>query len=260
MVVVVVVVVVVWGGGGSGGRRGGYTIYFHNSKNVTRYKKDDQQKKRNVQAVSVHVLTQFPMNSVNELCKKKCKNEAVPLVEFLYLVFTRMPGVSYRRRLRSLLLYLCYVYRALINSPGCWFYIIMCFFQIQIQHRGSTRGHCMWLLVFACAFTTFQVALSRETPVSCVQWLSRSAIDDSIPVSQSRHTLRFQPIACRSIMRCPRVLTRPEMVWQAFVPDIASGQLAVFDMAETNPRKRNCCYGQCESDERYPVKCAGVTF
>ncbi len=62
-------------------------------------------------------------------------------------------------------------------------------------------------------------------------WLT---IDDSTPVGQSRHTLRFQPIACRSIMRCPRVLTRPEMVWQAFVPDIASGQLAVFDMAEKN--------------------------
>ena len=46
-------------------------------------------------------------------------------------------------------------------------------------------------------------------------------IDDSTPVSQSRHILRFQPIVCRSIMRCPRVLTRP-----------ASGQLAVFDMAE----------------------------
>ena len=57
-------------------------------------------------------------------------------------------------------------------------------------------------------------------------------IDDSTPVSQSIHTLRFQPIACRSIMRCPRVLTRPKMVWQAFVPDIANSQLAVFDMAE----------------------------
>ena len=37
----------------------------------------------------------------------------VPLVEFMYLV---MPGESYRRQLRSLLLYLCYVFRALINS------------------------------------------------------------------------------------------------------------------------------------------------
>ena len=32
----------------------------------------------------------------------------------MYLVFTRMPGESYRRRLKSLLLYFCYVFRALI--------------------------------------------------------------------------------------------------------------------------------------------------
>ena len=32
--------------------------------------------------------------------------EDTPLVEFMYLVFTRMPGVSNRRRLGSLLLYL----------------------------------------------------------------------------------------------------------------------------------------------------------
>ena len=46
----------------------------------------------------------------------------VILVEFMYLAVTRMPGESYRRRLRSLLLYLCYVFRALINpftAPGC---------------------------------------------------------------------------------------------------------------------------------------------
>ena len=30
----------------------------------------------------------------------------VPLVEFMYLVFTRMPGESYRRRLRSVVLVL----------------------------------------------------------------------------------------------------------------------------------------------------------
>ena len=44
--------------------------------------------------------------------------EDAPLVEFLYLVFTRMPGDSYRRRLRSLLC-LCDVFGALINSPMC---------------------------------------------------------------------------------------------------------------------------------------------
>ena len=47
------------------------------------------------------------------------RNEDVPLVEFTYLIFTRMPGKSYCRRLRSLLLYLCYVFRALINSLVC---------------------------------------------------------------------------------------------------------------------------------------------
>ena len=45
--------------------------------------------------------------------------EDVPLVEFMYLVFTGMPGESYCRRLRSLLLYLWYVFRALINSLVC---------------------------------------------------------------------------------------------------------------------------------------------
>ena len=34
----------------------------------------------------------------------------------MYPVFTRMPDESYRRLLRSLLLYLCYVFRSLINS------------------------------------------------------------------------------------------------------------------------------------------------
>ena len=45
----------------------------------------------------------------------------VPLVEFLYLVFKRMPDESYRRQLGSLLLCLCDVFRALINSLVCWF-------------------------------------------------------------------------------------------------------------------------------------------
>ena len=37
----------------------------------------------------------------------------------MHLVFTRMPGESYRRRFRSLLLYLCYVFGAQINSTVC---------------------------------------------------------------------------------------------------------------------------------------------
>ena len=48
--------------------------------------------------------------------------EDVPLVEFTYLVFTRMPGESYCRWLRSLLLCLCDVFQALNNSLVCWSY------------------------------------------------------------------------------------------------------------------------------------------
>ena len=39
----------------------------------------------------------------------------------MYLVFTRMAGETYHRRLRSLLLYLCYIFRALYNSFVCSF-------------------------------------------------------------------------------------------------------------------------------------------
>ena len=33
----------------------------------------------------------------------------------MYHVFTRMPGESYRRRLRSLMLCLCYIFQALLT-------------------------------------------------------------------------------------------------------------------------------------------------
>ena len=46
---------------------------------------------------------------------------SVALVEFMYLALTRMPGESYRRRLRALLSCLCYVFRALIN-----FFFLVC--------------------------------------------------------------------------------------------------------------------------------------
>ena len=50
-----------------------------------------------------------------------CQVRVHPLVEFMHLVFTRMPGERYHRRLRSLLLWLCDVFRVLINSLVCRF-------------------------------------------------------------------------------------------------------------------------------------------
>ena len=53
---------------------------------------------------------------------------------FMYLVFTRMLGESYRRRLRSLLVYLCDVFRALINS------LARCFCDDSYVSIGSTTA------------------------------------------------------------------------------------------------------------------------
>ena len=74
------------------------------------------------EAQSAH--TESTNKGVN-LCAKDVtwKNndkEDAPLVEFMSFVFTGMPGKSYRRRLRPLLLCLCDVFLAQINSIVCW--------------------------------------------------------------------------------------------------------------------------------------------
>ena len=51
----------------------------------------------------------LPLVEFMYLVFTRMPGENLPLVEFMYLVFTRMPGERYRRRLRSLL-YLCYVF------------------------------------------------------------------------------------------------------------------------------------------------------
>ena len=65
---------------------------------------------------TVHVICHprvcHQTEEANQLAMNLKQNEAqsarassnVPLVEFMYLVFTRMPGESYRSRLRPLLL------------------------------------------------------------------------------------------------------------------------------------------------------------
>ena len=55
----------------------------------------------------------------------------------MYLVFTRMPGESYRRRLRLLLLYLCDVFRLLINSLVCLFFHVF-LFSLGSEHQVTS--------------------------------------------------------------------------------------------------------------------------
>ena len=60
------------------------------------------------------------------------------LVGCVYLIFTSMPSKSYRRQLRSLLLHLCDIFQASINSLVCWFffkfYLIYIFFLLREWH------------------------------------------------------------------------------------------------------------------------------
>ena len=68
-------------------------------------------------------------------------SEDVLLVEFMYLVFTRMPGESYRRGLGFLLLCFCDVFRALINSI-----VLIC--RQSTQFGGIAFGTCKLLRFF----------------------------------------------------------------------------------------------------------------
>ena len=56
----------------------------------------------------------------------------------MYLVFTRMPGESYRRRLRSLLLYLCYAFRALRVG------VVVGVVVLVLRISSSSSGYQWW--------------------------------------------------------------------------------------------------------------------
>ena len=65
----------------------------------------------------VFLFEDVPLVGVYVIC---ISFEDVPLVQFMHVVSTRLPGERYRRRLRSFLLFsLCYVFWALINSLVC---------------------------------------------------------------------------------------------------------------------------------------------
>ena len=79
----------------------------------------------------------------------------VPLVEFMYLVFTRMQSESYSRQLRSLLLRLCDVFWVLINSLVCWLY------ESSVDHRQPTeRGR---FCASPLSLIVFQIETIRKT-------------------------------------------------------------------------------------------------
>ena len=96
-----------------------------------------------------------------------------------------MPGESYRRRLRSLLLYLCYVFRALINSlvcrfaPTCvWFLtsaLSILFYTSKPTQPGLHRCHVGWKL--QSHFLTLQTH-PKCSPLRMLQLPARRAFGE----------------------------------------------------------------------------------
>ena len=71
----------------------------------------------------------------------------VPLVDFFFFFFflvNCMPGKSYYRQLRSLLLCLCDVFQVLINSFVCWFCRGALGLQIMILMNYLLHVVCVW--------------------------------------------------------------------------------------------------------------------
>ena len=104
--------------------------------------------------------------------------EGAPLVEFMCLVFTRIPGESYRRRLRSLLC-VCDVFRALINSLVyccCWLMIsllALIFCCCQWLCCCCWRWCCCWWWWWRC------------------YWINQNSSGSHHPSALSRHQIRL---------------------------------------------------------------------
>ena len=104
-------------------------------------------------------------------CQQWKKNvEDVPLVEFMYFVFTRMPGESYCRWLRSLLLYLCYIFWVLINSLVCWLWNMVSRPGVSVcwqSCRTLRRWRHQW---WSCCHCWERPAQSDTTPTTSTSW------------------------------------------------------------------------------------------
>ena len=90
----------------------------------------------------------------------------------MYLVYTRMPGESYRRRLRSLL-YLCCVFPKLMNSLVCW--LICPFSPCRGRSSSASSSHASLLQaigsVMSLALCLLVVSLSLFQAIGSVMSL-----------------------------------------------------------------------------------------
>ena len=126
-----------------------------------------------------HACTKYKVHKLQQRCILKDVYEDVN---------TRMPGKSYRRRLRSLLLYLCYVFPALINSFVCWF-------------CTSARGLVLFQIakiIFACVLTDLGVE-AEVAVLRCqkVLFFSNGILTPSLPQAVKFPGWKIHRCACK---------------------------------------------------------------
>ena len=106
----------------------------------------------------------------------------VPLAELMYLVFSRMPGESYWRWLKSLLLCLCDVFWALINSLVLWLFKA-CLETDNVKLRPKkklTESIALWSemlptaaiwygdSLYLCTMVLYLVVLNLQSNIFCI--------------------------------------------------------------------------------------------
>ena len=120
--------------------------------------------RRNQQTLHTHQLSVIiPWQT------KPCLSRRYLWWSFCTLYLHRIPGESYHRRLRSLLLHSCDIFWALINSLVCWFYVSalgLVLLQIVTSQRPTSidsLSHPFPVLSRSCSST--QQAMLGCTPL-----------------------------------------------------------------------------------------------
>ena len=173
--------------------------------------------------------------------------DCTSLVKFMYLVFTRVPGESYRRRLGSLLLCL---FRALIRkkyknlphrglepasvlrSLGCWF------IQYLLQKIESSCFHVhpmLWLFDFVVVvFSTSLSAVGNSGRLTCI----RHSSCKKSSATHSYQWVRYFPVSRQCYgCHCLGFLTCAQMLNHANAPGIVQTPRSVRTKADSGRRK-----------------------
>ena len=144
------------------------------------------------------------------------------LVEFMYLVFTRMPGESYLRRLRAFLLCLCEVFRALINSLVYWFCTnalgLVLFQRVNVAHYwafSNNHPSGVLTLLLGCYMT--------GATWNCCRLGARSVYTIQLRISLQCHFIQSHIYTCYKI-----VLRKLIPLKLTYMPCTVTFQISLF--------------------------------